>query len=89
MENSEKYSISEYVAPQGRKKAPLRFIQKLFPDISEKHYREFDPFAEQQGQWHDADKQKTCEMLEGFGYEIINEDVGSIPRDVIVHFRKP
>lgn len=89
LDDTESYSISEYAIPPGRRYAPLRFIKKLFPDHNEKFYKEFDPFTDQQGRWYDAGKERTCEMLKGFGYEIVDEDVETIPRDVIVHFRKP
>jgi hypothetical protein len=66
-----------------------RAVQKLFPDVSEKHFGKYNPFQEGEGRWYHAGKERTCEMLKGFGYEIVDEDVGTIPRDVIVHFRKP
>ncbi len=89
-DNPKIYNIREQAAPLGKRYALLRFVQNLFPDTSEKHYKEYDPFEDQKhGKWFDAGKERTCEMLKGFGYEIVNEDVGTIPRDVIVHFRKP
>jgi hypothetical protein len=41
------------------------------------------------GRWYDAGAERTCEMLERFGYEILDYDVGTCPRDPIIHFRKP
>ena len=89
VDDVKKYNVKEYVAPQGRKFAPLRFINKLFSDDSEKFFDSYDPFTDHDGRWYDAGKERTCEMLKGFGYEIVDEDVGTVPRDVIVHFRKP
>ncbi len=84
------YNIREQAAPLGKKYAFLRFVQNLFTDSSEKHFKNYDPFEDKRsGKWFDAGKERTAEMLKSFGYEIIDEDVGTIPRDVIVHFRKP
>lgn len=41
------------------------------------------------GRWYNAGLERTCEMLCGRGYEIVESDVGSLIRDPIVHFRKP
>ena len=83
------YNIREQSAPRGKKYAFLRLVQKFFPDASEKHFGEYDPFQAGEGRWYHAGKTRTAEMLTSFGYEILDEDVGTIPRDVIVHFRKP
>lgn len=31
----------------------------------------------------------TCRFLESSGWEVVNPDVGLVPRDPIIHFRKP
>jgi hypothetical protein len=41
------------------------------------------------GQWHAAGGERTCAMLHKTGYRIVDPDVGTNVRDVIVHFRKP
>ncbi len=89
LESPSAYNIREQSAPLGRRYAFLRFVQKIFPDASEKHFGEYDPFQEGEGRWYHAGQKRTAEMLTSFGYEIVDEDVGTIPRDVIVHFRKP
>jgi hypothetical protein len=32
---------------------------------------------------------RACAMLESVGFEIVERDVEVIPRDPIIHFRKP
>jgi hypothetical protein len=41
------------------------------------------------GRWYHAGAANTAEMLRSFGYEVISEDIGLVPRDAILHFRKP
>jgi phospholipid N-methyltransferase len=40
------------------------------------------------GRWYHAGVDRTCQMLENLGYEIISKDIGVCFRDPIVHFRK-
>lgn len=40
------------------------------------------------GRWYDAGIDRTCAMLEGVGYKIIDRDVGASLRDPIIHFVK-
>jgi len=41
------------------------------------------------GRWHHAGINRTCSMLEKYGYKIIDPDVGTCLRDPIIHFVKP
>jgi hypothetical protein len=41
------------------------------------------------GKWYPAGGARTCEMLKGVGYEIVDSDVGTNLRDPIIYFRKP
>jgi hypothetical protein len=41
------------------------------------------------GRWFNAGIKRTCAMLEGVGYEVVEPDVGTNVRDPIIHFRKP
>jgi len=41
------------------------------------------------GRWFDAGKRRTCEMLGAAGYRIVHEDIGTCPRDPIIHFVRP
>lgn len=41
------------------------------------------------GRWYHGGSQRTSKMLEDCGYEVLSNDVGLVPRDAIVHFRKP
>ena len=40
------------------------------------------------GRWYDAGIDRTCAMLEGQGYRVIDPDVGTSLRDPIIHFVK-
>ena len=85
------YNVREQTAPQGKKYALPRFVQKSVSRFKRETLQELRSFSrsKKRGKWYDAGKERTAEMLKSFGYEIIDEDVGTIPRDVIVHFRKP
>lgn len=89
--NLRKYSIWSAAAPIGRRYAPVRKMLEWLiaidnkqppypPDVND------DPIP---GRWYDAGVGRTCEMLKKYGYEIADEDVGTIPRDPIIHFVKP
>lgn len=41
------------------------------------------------GKFHHAGIADTCRFLQSAGWEIVNPDVGLVPRDPIIHFRKP
>jgi phospholipid N-methyltransferase len=41
------------------------------------------------GHWCHAGIERTCAMLEKTGYRILDPDVGTVPRDPIIHFTKP
>lgn len=41
------------------------------------------------GKFHHAGVAETCRFLESVGWEVVNPDVGLVPRDPILHFRKP
>lgn len=76
------------LAPKRR----LRPIKKIFDAISwaaKPAFRKHDDFAPGKGSWHDAGEARTCEMLRSIGYKIIDSDVGTVPRDPIIHFMKP
>ena len=40
------------------------------------------------GRWYHAGREQTCNMLVETGYKIVDEDVGALHRDVIIHFQK-
>jgi SAM-dependent methyltransferase len=41
------------------------------------------------GRWYHAGVSRTCGVLRELGYEVVDEDVGTIHRDPIIHFRRP
>lgn len=41
------------------------------------------------GRWYHSGASRTAEMLRGCGYEVVSEDIGLVPRDAVLHFRKP
>ncbi len=52
-------------------------------------FLKIDDFGDAQGHWYDAGTKRTSEMLEKIGYKVLDSDVGTIPRDPIIHFVKP
>jgi phospholipid N-methyltransferase len=39
--------------------------------------------------WYDAGTDRTCALLSELGYDVIDQDVGVLHRDPVIHFRKP
>lgn len=76
--------------PSGRRYLPVRWLWKMItgerasnkrPDIKEGDM----PIP---GRWYHAGIERTCAMLTGLGYQIVEPDVGAVHRDPIVHFTK-
>lgn len=86
---SEKFNVWRRLAPEKRNLAPLKWMFGYFAKKTEAAFLQTDDFDQKQGQWHDAGTERTCEMLERIGYRIVDRDVGTIPRDPIIHFTKP
>lgn len=51
--------------------------------------KERDNQGDAPGRWYHSGAARTAEMLRKFGYQVVSEDVGLIPRDSMVHFQKP
>lgn len=88
-EHSEMLDIWKQLAPKRAKLAPFRAMFDLFSRKMMPAFMKIDDFDQEKGAWQDAGKERTCEMLENVGYRIIEQDVGTVPRDPIVHFMKP
>ena len=56
-------------------------------DFREKDKTESD--APHPGRFYHSGAKETCALLRDIGYEVLSEDVGTVYRDPIVHFRKP
>jgi hypothetical protein len=69
---------------------PLKWLFKLLA-LTQKAPQVDDDLTDKPapGRWYNAGIDRTCAMLSGFGYEIIDRDVGTLLRDPIIHFRKP
>jgi hypothetical protein len=84
-------SILNALAPTSRRYFPLKYVFKLLeraypqPRLIKNDDND-EPFP---GRWYDAGIERTCAMLKGFGYEIIDRDVGTSHRDPIIQFTKP
>ena len=89
VENVERFNIWDGLSPQRKNLAPFKFVFKKFSKILQPSFMKTDDFGDNQGHWYDAGTERTCEMLEKIGYRIIDSDVGTIPRDPIIHFVKP
>jgi hypothetical protein len=87
--SEDKFDIWRGLAPKRRKLMPVRKVFEVISSLSRPAFRGHDDFAEGKGQWHDAGLDRTCTMLEQVGYKIIDRDVGTVPRDPIIHFVKP
>ena len=70
--------------------ASAKLMRKLLTGRAEnENLRDLDEdHTPRPGRWYHAGVSETCEMLEATGYTIIEEDVGVIHRDPIIHFMK-
>jgi len=51
--------------------------------------KERDGQGDAPGRWYHSGAASTADMLRSVGYQVVSEDVGLVPRDAILHFRKP
>jgi hypothetical protein len=88
--NLPRYSIWASAAPVGKRYAPFRKMlewamqidrpQPMVPNVND------EPAP---GRWYNAGTERTCAMLEKHGFKVVDKDVGTLPRDPIIHFVKP
>jgi len=99
IENIDSYSIWEASVPRSRSRKfnPLRslfnFLRKSEIRKAENQHTRTPrtPDKDQKpspGRWFHAGIENACLMLEKAGYQIVDPDVGTVPRDPIIHFRK-
>lgn len=90
--NLDTYGIIRKLVPQRipRRKSLGKFLNDyfFFRNSELRHRTEDIDQSPSPGRWYDAGTEKTCEMLKKFGYEILDDNVGTCPRDPIIHFRK-
>lgn len=91
--NIANYSIWNALLPRYGRFIPLRW---LFNRIAKMEaHRKQRPISADKDQeprprrWFHSGIERTCSMLQGIGYEIVDPDVGTILRDPMIHFRKP
>jgi hypothetical protein len=89
IDDEQRYDIWQGLAPKRKKLAPVRIVFEAVSKATKPTFRKTDDFAEGQGHWYDAGTERTCAMLEKIGYEIFDADIGTSPRDPIIHFVKP
>jgi hypothetical protein len=83
------FDIWKQLSPTRRKLAVFRPFFNTFSKLMKPEFMVKDDFeAGKQGHWYDAGVTRTCEMLEKRGYKIIEQDVGTVPRDPVIHFMK-
>lgn len=88
--DSEHFNIWKQMKPMTGKFAYFGRLFDVFSRLTTPELLNIDTvFTGQDGTWHDAGEERTCEMLEKVGYKIIEADVGTVPRDPIIHFMKP
>lgn len=87
--NADDFDIWKRLAPSSSKFGPLKLLFDAFSKAARPAFLKVDPFTEAEGGWHDAGTERTCDMLEKIGYQVIEKDVGTVPRDPIIHFIRP
>lgn len=89
----QRYSVWSGAAPVGRRFSAFRKMLEWLMRMDNKP-QPMKPDADDQpnaegGRWYHAGRDRTCEMLQKYGYEIVDKDVGTVMRDPIIHFYKP
>jgi methyltransferase family protein len=87
--SKEHFDIWRGLAPKRSKLVAIRKVFEAISSFAKPAFTKHNDFAEGKGQWYDAGLERTCQMLEKTGYKIVDRDVGTIPRDPIIHFMKP
>ena len=64
-------------------------LRHMGPDHEVPLDKDNDNQKEVAGRWYHSGAGRTAAMLRELGYEIVSEDLGLLPRDALVHFRKP
>jgi hypothetical protein len=78
-------------ACRGRRYAPAKKLWELIRRLSpmQSNMALSIEGGENEIGWHDLPNSKATRMLEDIGYRIADANVGTIPRDPIIHFVKP
>ncbi|MEW5816789.1 MAG: hypothetical protein AB1798_15515 [Spirochaetota bacterium] len=58
------------------------------PDNEPPLDKESDALQGNPGRWYHSGAARTAEMLRRIGYHVVSEDIGLLPRDALLHFRK-
>ena len=64
-------------------------LRHMGPDQEVPLDKDNDNQKEVAGRWYHSGAGRTAAMLRELGYEVVSEDLGLLPRDALVHFRKP
>jgi len=90
----ERMETFERAFPPNKRYLAARWTWKLLWKIARRSafYRERKDLNEgnavSPGRWYHAGIERTCSMLEQLGYRIVDQDVGTVHRDPIIHFLK-
>lgn len=88
--NLDNLSVYPAVAPVGRRYAPIKKVFDWLMSVDKPELIAPDADDEpRSGRWYHAGIDRTCKMLEKYGYEIVDKDVETSLRDPIIHFLKP
>ena len=85
----ERFDIWKGIAPKRNFLKPVESLLRAGSAFNTPDFEGSDPFNEARCRWQDAGLERTCELLETIGYKVMDPDVGTIPRDPIIHFVKP
>lgn len=88
--------VFETCAFSGRRFLPFKLFSRMFfglipplmtSNLSMRNLDEDD--TPRPGRWYHMGTKRACNMLKNCGFEIVDEDVGALHRDPIIHFHKP
>ena len=92
IDNKENLNIINVLKPKNKIKRWLWSLQWKVTKkygVPPKYDLENEDDTPRPGRWYHAGVERTCRMLEEHGYQVLDSDVGAVPRDPIIHFVKP
>lgn len=90
--NLEKYTIWRAMEPRifGFRKLGILFFKLMMKlerrALKDSNLKVDNDHQPRKGRWYDAQKDRTCSMLESNGYQIVDKDMGTSLRDPVIHF---
>jgi hypothetical protein len=88
-ENEHRYDVVSRIRKGGRLWRLQRRLRGLEHEPSLTFLGPDEDMEPSPGRWYHTGTDRMAALLRDLGYVVVQPDVGLVPRDAIVHFRKP